>query len=281
LVSSVVYFNSGDDPYVLLPTVSPQVLRAYDLSGDLAYTLNGSSVAVSAREKSAGYSLTLEYFTASLTSKNGSLWSVNYVAGMADDVRDCIVTLRLPANSTITSVTPQGVISTEDGLLQVEWYMASIKAGNNASVRVEYTTGAAPKTPVVQTTLPQETETQRTQGGRIKIIILLITLILVSSAVIHHSLKKRKTPSPPQNTVPLSKGKEDIMETLAKNEREIIAELLNSGGKTTQAELFRATGIPKATLSRSLRKLEGRKVLEVRDIGYTNLVVLTDWFLER
>jgi len=41
------------------------------------------------------------------------------------------------------------------------------------------------------------------------------------------------------------------------------------------------TRIPKATLSRTLRKLEAKNFIEIKNLGGTNLISLTKWFLEK
>jgi uncharacterized membrane protein len=46
-------------------------------------------------------------------------------------------------------------------------------------------------------------------------------------------------------------------------------------------EVFMRTGIPKSTLSRTLKSLERRNLIELRPIGNTNLVVIAEWMLEK
>ena len=41
------------------------------------------------------------------------------------------------------------------------------------------------------------------------------------------------------------------------------------------------TGINKATLSRIIKRLEAKKLVEVRPTGNTNLILLNEWFIKK
>jgi len=124
------------------------------------------------------------------------------------------------------------------------------------------------------------------------IIALCVTVIRLS----HHRRKEKgkkeieskekpeeesKKPEEKPEEDSISSGKRDIIKTLSKTEEEIVLELLNNNGKLTQNDLHANTGIPRSTLSRTLKGLEQKKLLEVRGVGVTNLVRLQDWFMEK
>ena len=289
-ISQVASFNSEDLKTVSFDVGSPQILRVYDFSGDLPYTTDDGKVTVEARQAENDYSLTLEYVTSELTTKNGQDWRIDIGKPSVEDIDSYILTLKMPSDSSIKSQSGDGIVSTEDGVLIIEWFTESIDDSGVGSFNVEYsmsrtelTTTTVPTSEVPSTTLKESADKDdESQGILVYVIIgLIVIAVLILGFVVFIWYFKGKDSSTRMDSSDISEGKKDIMVTLNKNEREIIQVLICSEGKLTQAEIFRKTGIPKATLSRSLRNLESRKILEVREIGYTNLVVLTDWFMSK
>jgi len=124
----------------------------------------------------------------------------------------------------------------------------------------------------------------------IVIIVLCITVIKLSQHKGKQATIKKEVKSKEKEVSKddggefkgdISPGKKDILKTLSKTEEEIILELLNNNGKLTQNDLHANTGIPRSTLSRTLKSLEQKKLLDVRGVGVTNLVKLQDWFVEK
>ncbi len=74
---------------------------------------------------------------------------------------------------------------------------------------------------------------------------------------------------------------EDILETLAKEERRITEHLLSHKNVSTQAALRHDLGITRTTMGRLLRRLEAKNIITTRKVGKSVRVELTDWFLGR
>jgi uncharacterized membrane protein len=72
---------------------------------------------------------------------------------------------------------------------------------------------------------------------------------------------------------------QSIMKLMDENEQKVINILMNSG-ETTQANVYKITQIPKATLSNIMRKLEERNIIERRIEGKVKWVKLKDWVFE-
>ncbi len=78
-----------------------------------------------------------------------------------------------------------------------------------------------------------------------------------------------------------SKAQKDIIKTLTHNESTITELLIKNGGIVTQKDILSQTKLPKSTLSRTIKKMQAKNIIEVRGFGMTNKVWLTDWFKER
>ncbi len=67
---------------------------------------------------------------------------------------------------------------------------------------------------------------------------------------------------------------ENILKLLDKDEAEIIKTLINNNNRLEQNHLVAYTGYNKVRVSRVLKKLESKGVIEKRNVGNTNLVIL-------
>jgi len=72
-----------------------------------------------------------------------------------------------------------------------------------------------------------------------------------------------------------------IMETLTEEQNRIIEELLKAGGRLSQADIGYKTGIPKASVSRYIYRLESKKIVETTKIGRMKDVRISKWFLSQ
>jgi len=72
---------------------------------------------------------------------------------------------------------------------------------------------------------------------------------------------------------------QSIMKLMDESEQKVINILIDSG-ETTQANVYKITQIPKATLSNIMRKLEERNIIERRVEGKVKWVKLKDWVFE-
>lgn len=128
-------------------------------------------------------------------------------------------------------------------------------------------------------------------------ISLILALILVTYLIIAYvkrsRKKKPKAKEPeleelypePEEEEQKPEAKEEtgeinpsIMKLMDENEKKIINILKD--GETTQANIYKITQIPKATLSDLMRKLEERNLIERRAEGRVKWVKLKDWVFE-
>jgi uncharacterized membrane protein len=66
---------------------------------------------------------------------------------------------------------------------------------------------------------------------------------------------------------------------LNEKEKKIVNYLLENDNKGVQSCIRHETGIPRTSLSRCLKSLEIKKIIEVEKIGKAVKIKLTDWFL--
>ena len=66
------------------------------------------------------------------------------------------------------------------------------------------------------------------------------------------------------------------MKALSQRERQIIEALITHNGQTTQAKIRYDTNIPKASLSRHIKNLEQKKIIEVKRIGKVSKIRLLE-----
>jgi len=278
-VKLMVLFDSTNVTALRLPVYLPADLRVYDLGGNLEYFTINSTVIIKARERTKDYSLTAEYTTNQLTSKSGNEWNVSYTVFVYDPIKDLSVALGLPSGSSLEHFTPDGRVSVEETFMKIEWYLHDLGTDERSDINVRYT---------------MQPPAHRDAGVFNNLIYILLALVLfVPSLILYRRYSKTHAKDATAEESPkidiahpgiepgISEGKKDVMTTLNKNERDIVMELLKSESKLTQRDIFTKTGIPKSTLSRTLKSLERKNIIEIKDIGFTNLVMLTEWFREK
>jgi uncharacterized membrane protein len=77
-----------------------------------------------------------------------------------------------------------------------------------------------------------------------------------------------------------SKGRKidaSVLNMLDENEKKVVELIENADGEITQAYIYKSTGIPKASLSDLIKRLEKRNIIERRRDGRTNWINLQEW----
>jgi len=136
----------------------------------------------------------------------------------------------------------------------------------------------------------------------VDLIIIVFVIIMAAIALIVMVLKGRKkdegTETKEQKTAPPKdekeeqdapseaaegKGgiKESVLNMLDEREKEIIRVIEGSGEEEiTQAYIYKTTGIPKATLSDIMKRLESRNIIESTPEGRTKWIKLKKWVFD-
>ena len=96
-----------------------------------------------------------------------------------------------------------------------------------------------------------------------------------------HSLPSPSVASAPAHSISTRPARaDDILKTLSENEKSVVKFLLENNAFGTQARIKNSIGMPKTSLSRILRMLERKRVVEIERIGKLKKVKLTSWFME-
>lgn len=192
--------------------------------------------------------------TEEYTSKIKSLWTLNI--SLKENFSDFIFSIILPENAEINSIFSSGKtrIGEESGSLIITGY------GRNKpfSITVQY-----------------QTEKLLDQSGFFGLdlfslfFISIIILLIVSFVLVllfYHPSKKQLIP----------KNNEDIshkkLKGLNERQQKIMNLLQETNSALTQTEIQRELDMPKASVSRNIRRLELKGLIEKEQIGMSNLI---------
>ena len=189
------------------------------------------------------------------TSKKQSLWLLNITKN--EVFSDFIFELSLPQDSSINYVKSSGSFSIEEeaGNLLIKGF------GENEtfSVIVQY-----------QTEKTTENEESTVFDYLTLILTIGIIILVILFFVILFFMDKKKKPSDTEKT---KKEIEQInLRGLNERQKEIIKLLVKSNRALTQTEIQRELKIPKAAVSRNIRGLELKGLIEKEQIGMSNLI---------
>jgi len=213
--------------------------------------------------------ITIKYSTEFFTNKQGDTWELSFSLRVSNK---SVVKIIFPENVIISFTSSEILPSTyiENGrqVLELE------SEGDEVDFVCEYKFTEPPE---MQPNLAiNETENETTQepwmpGGQDKnddalIILAIIITLIILAAVVYHFKKSKKS-----KTV-----KPAILGVLDENEREVVELLQSKDAEITQAYIHKTTGMPKATLSKVMRRLEERNIVERRLSGRTNWVKLKE-----
>ncbi len=73
----------------------------------------------------------------------------------------------------------------------------------------------------------------------------------------------------------------DLLKTLNSREKKIVEHLMQQKGEVLQSNVRHNTGVPRTSLSRILKSLEAKNILQVKSVGKVVKIGLSDWFLEK
>ncbi len=263
-VREMFSIDSTDIDSFFLPVSSPSDIKVYDRNGKLNYSYDAGTLTVELGENKQDYSFTVEYLSSELTSKQGKNWTFSYQFYKIKDFDRADLTLVLPPNPRLLYTSPQGVIYSEDSLIKIDFTIDPEVPVSDISVGYDF-----------------ETNTQQANSGYEIYIFILIVLAIVLILLKQFKAKKQPEKKTEKTKQELSEGQKDLMKTFTENEKVIVKYLIKQKEDISQKQLALETGIPKATLSRTLKKLQTKSVIEIRDYGYTKKIILTVWFLEK
>ena len=189
----------------------------------------------------------IKYSTSKFSYKDGNVWGLSVdLEGLENN----FVSVYLPENAKLLSATEGAEIYTLGGIIIID--LKSVD-----SLEVSYELGR------------KEVKNYLW----IVYLVLLIVLIFLGKKFIKPKKLLEKVSSKKENV----EEKKEIMNTLTETESKIVTVLVENKRLTQKKVLF-LTGLPKSTLSRTLRSLQRRNIIEIKRVGISNVIYLKDWF---
>lgn len=264
ILASVDYAAPAGTQECISLSGAPDSVVVTDRSGlSLNYTLeksgNMSVICASVPADHLNFALT----SSALTSKEGGLWDFDMGLMLSDNVSAMNITLTLPQGAMLKATN--GAVQEEGGMLQVVWSPQEVITGQRVHIKAQYQVRSIP-----------------TEAGALLAPALVILVVVVAA----YLLLRNRRESPAAGPAPKAQEKpgvviprlesNDVFRTLDETDKELVREILRQGGKTTQAQLYLNTHVPKATLSRRMASLESRGLILRSQKGNRNLVSLSD-----
>ncbi|MEW6592066.1 MAG: MarR family transcriptional regulator [Candidatus Hadarchaeota archaeon] len=212
--------------------------------------------------------VTIEFTKAVTSAENGKSYTVGYRWSRAPLTSRTIA--KLPRNSALlgTEVTPSSVY-TYDGVLNVRWFKVlenSFKSWVTFEKSVTPPTENTPTSPIPT-------------GGEVPISVLMamvIVSLVLSGLIIYKARPPRQPVTVPEKQPASPEEVRKILSLLTDNERAVANQLLKQDDMA-QKVLCEKTGIPKATMSRTIKSLEAKKIVRQTGHGAWKRVRLTRW----
>jgi len=239
--------------YSILMLLLPPT-QAFDLYADLEITVdNAGFVNI---EGNTNYPDLIVENSEKYTSKTQSLWTLNITKNVT--FSDFIFSIILPEHTEIRSISSSGstLISEESGNLVIKGYGSN----KSLSILIEYQTNKI-------------LETVGTFGLDLFSLVLIVTIFVLIICFLFILLigDKREKPmfSQKRNNAPLHEHK-----GLNDRQKKIMKLLQESKIALTQTDIQRELQMPKASISRNIRSLELKGLIEKEQIGMSNLIRL-------
>jgi len=256
---------------VTIPLLSAQIgdILAVDQAGTPAsYEISGANITIYTLGDSF---IDLTYYTSSLTTKQGSVWSVDYTWGSNS-------TLELPPQSTILSLSSTPLSISNKGGLPVlvlgpgTWdvsYGLPIAVSQSQTSTSKSATGSASSTgsgtsassaaSSVASSTSSSIGTPQTAPGTVTLILAAIVLAAVTGFLVLR--RTRSVAADPAVLRP-----DDI---------EMLRFIRDRGGKVVEAEIRERFSVPRTTAWRQAKRLEQLGYIRVSKLGSQNQLELT------
>lgn len=240
--------------------------------------------------------VSFSYITSSLTSKNGSTWTLRFTATTSPG--STIVRVDFPDGTEVFSLRPEGLYRSPKNLSDS---MFLYPQTSDFSFEYDYRVNNV-------------VEGKPTISFNILFVFLaLFVVFFIVYSVVRFGIIRRverrlgafgkgsdavseqkevgvvaddasvSSEVSPLEEVTLAVGSSGrkiasaVLNMLEENERKVVEVIENAEGEITQAYIYKSTGIPKTSLSDIIKRLEKRNILERRREGRTNWIKLKDW----
>jgi uncharacterized membrane protein len=236
--------------FIITISVAPS-LQAVDYYADLTITVDFSGF-VSIRGLTNYPNLTIQN-TEKYTSKQQSVWTLNITK--QEMFSEFVYDLTLPKGSSINYIKSSGSIRIEESLGNL--IVRGFGENESLSIIIQYQTEKKENFLIVE---------------NIVYLLLLLAIVIVSIFILILFLKGKKIKGL-QPTADAKKPLGDI-KGLNHRQKQIMKLLHERNIPLTQTDIQKELQIPKASISRNVRGLERKGLIEKEQIGISNLIRL-------
>lgn len=265
----IILDSSNIDKGFVIPAYSPESLIITDESGDLKFGTIGINLIIQPKEKKEDYKVNIQYLTNDLTIKKNGEWILQYMIPAYDSmaiksIKRSSIMVFMPESATILSTEPQGIIFTDKNYIKVG-FKPEIKQESDNEFTIRYSNRIEKKKDIPFLYILTLVGT----GMALALLVFLIFKTYKDS--ISDFLRNSK----------ISTGKRTIMKTLESKEKDVLKILLNENKEVYQSKIQRVSGISKATLSRIVKRLESKNLINIETQGNTNILSVQNWFMKK
>lgn len=253
----------------VIPVYSPESLIVNDEAADLKFGTIGINLIIQPKERIDDYKVNIQYLTNDLTMKKNGEWVLKYMIpaynSMAiDSIDKSSIIVYLPETSTILSTTPQGIVFTEKNFIKVG-FKPEINRDSDNEFIITYSNKIE----------------QKTERSFLLIAILLGFGVVLALGLYlsFRNYKEALVDFFKKNKI--SNGKRTVMKTLDSKEKDVLMILLESKKEIYQSKVQKISGISKATISRIIKRLESKSLINIEAQGNANILSVQEWFLKK
>lgn len=260
-------------------------VQTYSNQGIIPYTITAGEETTILQTKPPENTptLTLDYTTQQYTSKTNGLWTLGFTTPSTE--ARTIIKINFPANSTILNWTPHRFSVGPDTL-----YIYPDVNETNFTATYQFK-GEGETIPPT----PQDNRVYYLAAAVILLLAVIAALLLLrrrkAKAVTGIQIADIKIRQGAQESIvevteeelvaPEEKKtkplKDSVMKMLEENEKKVVDILRAHDEEITQAQIYHTTGIPKASLSDIMNRLERRNIVERTREGRVKWVKLKKW----
>jgi len=205
-------------------------------------------------------------------AQDGELYAIGYQWTWAPVLTR--VVMKLPKNSELLDTSENSTsVYTENGALMVKWVKVM---ENSFGTDVGFRLLSAPPADNQEN---METVPPQPESSDVSLYVTAIALafLFAGAIIVIARPKKPRQPKAIEPKAPLPKLDIDkILQLLSDNERAVVNLLLKQDN-VAQKILCEKTGTPKATMSRTVKNLESKKLVKSVGVGAWKRVRLTRW----
>ncbi len=210
-------------------------------------TIDVDQLGFTSIEGITNYPYLLEKNTENYTSKKQSYWLLNITKN--EIFTDFIFTLTLPEGSSINYIKSSGSIRIEEN----QGKLIIIGFGENEPLSIQ-----------IQYQIEKSTDKEFFKFDFV--FLLLITIIIILIAILIRTFIKEKTKLEEKNDTGFN------LKGLNTRQKQIMKLLIDNKIPLTQTDIQKMLDMPKAAVSRNIRGLELKGLIEKEQIGMSNLI---------